>query len=229
VSVMFDDSIILSVENLSVGYEKPLVSNLRFFVREGDCLGIVGPNGAGKSTLVRTLLSLIPPLSGSVSFLGEKMEEVKPEKRIRLGYVPQRTTVDLSFPVNLGDVIYMSLVNKLRLNMLSSSTLDDVIQSVLNRFGFDDPNTPLRKLSGGQLQRLLIARAFVNEPILTIMDEPTSNLDPAFTERFYEILAQEKEKGNAFILVSHDVEGISRIVNKCLTISFEGWELKDHA
>jgi len=124
---MFDDSIILSVENLSVGYEKPLVSNLRFFVREGDCLGIVGPNGAGKSTLVRTLLGLIPPLSGSVSFLGEKMEEVKPEKRIRLGYVPQRTTVDLSFPVNLRDVIYMSLVNKIRLNMLSSSALDDVI------------------------------------------------------------------------------------------------------
>jgi len=82
VSVMFDDSIILSVENLSVGYEKPLVSNLRFFVREGDCLGIVGPNGAGKSTLVRTLLGLIPPLSGSVSFLGEKMEEVKPRKEL---------------------------------------------------------------------------------------------------------------------------------------------------
>lgn len=228
-SAMVDESIVLSVENLSVGYGKPLVNNLRFFIKPGDCLGIVGPNGAGKSTLVRTILGLIPPLSGSVSFLGEKVEELGPKKKIKLGYVPQRTTVDLSFPVSLRDVIYMSLVNKLRLGMLMSSSVDDLIQAVLSRFGFNDPSTPLRKLSGGQLQRLLIARAFVNEPLLTIMDEPTSNLDPAFTDEFYEVLAEEKEKGKAFILVSHDVEGISRIMNKCLTINFEGWELKDHA
>jgi ABC-type Mn2+/Zn2+ transport system ATPase subunit len=220
--------LILSVENLTIGYEKPLVSNLRFYLNEGESMGIIGPNGAGKSTLVRTILGLITPLSGAVTFLGQNIANLDRKTRLKLSYVPQRVSIDLSFPVTLRDVIYMSLLPRIKAGELQKTDVEDKVSQVLKRFGFNDPMMPLRMLSGGQVQRLLIARALVNDPLLTIMDEPTSNLDPGFTDQFYEIIQREKEKGRAFILVSHDLEGVLSVVDRCLIINFEGWELREH-
>lgn len=224
-----NEQTLLSVDNLTVGYDKPLISSISFQITHGQSLGIIGPNGAGKSTLVRTILGLQMPLEGSVSFLGSPVRALRADQRILLSYVPQRATVDLSFPVTLHDVVYMSLLTQMRLGKMTIEEVDARIQSVLSRFGFNDIYVPLRKLSGGQLQRLLIARALVNEPMLTIMDEPTSNLDPAFTDAFYNILDEGKKHGKAFIIVSHDLEGVRKVVDKCLIINFDSWELREHA
>jgi len=196
--------VLLRFEQVSLGYQKPLLPPIDFSVKAGVFLGVVGPNGSGKSTLLKTLCGIIPPLAGNIAW---------PGGRARIGYVPQRNAIDSIWPISarevvaLGRVPSLSLFGQLRRKHFEQA--DETLKSVgLAGLG----HRPFRELSGGQRQRVLLARALAIEPSLLVLDEPTSALDPVGEQRLLGDLARlNEDKGIAVVVVSHQLSLTARI------------------
>jgi zinc transport system ATP-binding protein len=184
------------------------VPAIEWVVEPRDYVAVLGPNGSGKTTLAKILLGLLQPARGSVRVLG-----VPPERaRGRVGYVPQRAQFDPDFPILVREVVRMGRLRRDR---------------VLHRLGADDRAAvdraldvvemgslaarPIGALSGGQLQRVLIARALAQGPELLLLDEPTASLDERIGTGVWELL-QELSKSLTVIVISHDIGAISRHV-----------------
>ena len=171
-------------------------------VDEKSILAIIGPNGGGKTTLLRAILGIVKPGRGSVLVFGEKPEKA----RTRTGYVPQFSLLDRRFPATVYEVIKMGTYGKKDTEKNVEKALDVMeIEELRNR--------RIGELSGGQLQRTLIARALVREPELLLLDEPTASIDYEAKTSFYELLPELKEK-MAIIIVTHDVGALSEHVEK---------------
>jgi ABC-type Mn2+/Zn2+ transport system ATPase subunit len=187
----------LSTEQLYVGYRrKPLLSDpLDLHIEPGHFWGIVGPNGAGKTTLLKTLLGLIPPISGRV---------IKPAA-LRIGYVPQRNQLNTIFPLNVFDLVSMGLLNRSGIQWRLPRSQHQRVIEWIERVGLaPQHNTLLRELSGGQRQRALVARALVNDPDLLILDEPTDGLDLLAESDLFSLIEKLRETRQlSIIIVSH--------------------------
>ncbi len=180
--------------------------NLR--LDEGDYLGLIGPNGSGKSTLLRVILGLLSPDRGSVRVLGESPARA----RGRIGYVPQYTRFDASFPVNVLDVVLMGRIGSRGLFRQPSQRDRDVALSSLDKVEMGDrAGRQIGRLSGGELQRVMIARALAVEPRLLLLDEPTASLDTRVGVSVFELL-KDLAQAITLVLVSHDIGVISRYV-----------------
>jgi len=187
---------------------RPVLEAVNLRLDEGDYLGLIGPNGSGKSTLLRVILGLLSPDRGSVRVLGESPARA----RGRLGYVPQYTRFDASFPVNVLDVVLMGRIGSRGPFRQPSKRDRDVALSSLDKVEMaDQAGRQIGRLSGGELQRVMIARALAVEPILLLLDEPTASLDTRVGVSVFELL---KDLANeiTLVLVSHDVGVISRYV-----------------
>jgi len=171
-------------------------------------LGLIGPNGAGKTVLLRTILGLVKPDSGSVSVLG-----VSPLKaRGSVGYVPQYARFDADYPIRVRDVVLMGRLARQKLFSNYSAADLQKVEEVLTQVGMADTvDREIAKLSGGELQRVLIARALASEPALLLLDEPTASLDTRIGKSVYELLS-ELAKKISIILVSHDIGVIAAYV-----------------
>ena len=196
----------IELRNLSYSYDgTPVVENANLTVRCGEFVTIVGPNGGGKTTLLRLVLGLLRPDSGSVRVFGCQPEESKP----RMGYVPQHSDIDPSFPATVLDVVLMGRLGRTRRFGMytredvaaAMAALSDVEMAELSR-------KPFSRLSGGQRQRTLIARALASQPDVLLLDEPTASLDIAMEQELYEILLRLKER-LTLLLVSHDLAFVS--------------------
>jgi len=175
---------ILEVSDLSVKFQdRTIIEDVSFKVKRGTTLAIVGPNGAGKTVLFRALLNLVP-------YTGE----IKWEKGVRIGYVPQKLSA-MDIPISVKEF----------LSFKSTSNIGKCLQAVY----LDEKTTSDRALgflSGGQLQRVLIAYALIGDPDVLLFDEPTTGVDLDSEEAIYEMLNQlEKEHGITVLLISHDV------------------------
>lgn len=180
--------------------------NLR--LDEGDYLGLIGPNGSGKSTLLRVILGLLSPDRGSVRVLGESPARA----RGRIGYVPQYTRFDAGFPVDVLDVVLMGRIGSRGLFRQPSQRDRDVALSSLDKVEMaDQAGRQIGRLSGGELQRVMIARALAVEPLLLLLDEPTASLDTRVGVSVFELLKDLADE-ITLVLVSHDVGVISRYV-----------------
>jgi zinc transport system ATP-binding protein len=190
-----------------------------FSVAEGDYLGIMGPNGGGKSTLLKAVLGFIKPVSGLVRLYGEPVN--KKNRRI-MGYVPQFSSVDRTFPVSVLDVVLSGqLKGPLHPFYRSTPEQKDAARYELDRLGIAQlADRQISQLSGGEFQRLLIARSLAASPKILLLDEPTASVDPVSREKIYALLA-EINSTMTIIMVTHDTTAIARNIKKlaCLNSS----------
>ncbi|MGD2088374.1 MAG: ABC transporter ATP-binding protein [Candidatus Aminicenantes bacterium] len=210
---------LLELRSVSAGYNVHLVlKDINLTIYEQDFLGIIGANGSGKTTLIKVLLNLIKPIKGTVRFFFESGE--KPGKQI--GYLPQQNMFDKQFPITVHDVVLSGLSSKV--GVFKSFTREDkiAVDEVLERMSIMDlKKRAIGTLSGGQMQRVFLARALVSSPALLVLDEPDTFVDKSFTKDFYEIL-QELNQQMAIILVSHDLGMISSYVKAIACLNING-------
>lgn len=193
----------LEVHDLTVAYQrKAVLWGIDLVVPRGKLVGIVGPNGAGKSTLIKAALGLIPLSSGWVKIFGE------PARRNlqRVGYVPQRESVDWDFPVTVMDVVLMGRYGHLGLVKRASHRDREIARECLEKVKMlPFANRQIANLSGGQQQRVFLARALAQESDIYFMDEPFSGVDAATEAAIIALLHELKERGKTLMVVHHDL------------------------
>jgi manganese/zinc/iron transport system ATP- binding protein len=193
----------LELHDLTVAYHrKPVLWGIDLVVPPGKLVGIVGPNGAGKSTLIKAALGLVPVSSGWVKIFG-----VPARKNLqRVGYVPQRESVDWDFPVTVMDVVLMGRYGHLGLVKRPSSKDKEIARECLEKVKMlPFANRQIANLSGGQQQRVFLARALAQESDLYFMDEPFAGVDAATESAIITLLHELKDKGKTLMVVHHDL------------------------
>lgn len=196
----------LEVRDLTVAYrEKPVLWDVDLQVPVGQLCAIVGPNGAGKSTLIKAVLGLIPKASGQVKFFGQTLVEA----RSRIGYVPQRGSVDWDFPTSVLDVVVMGLYGKLGWFRRPGKLERDAALRCLEQVSMSEfAGRQISQLSGGQQQRVFLARALAQDSDLYFMDEPFAGVDAVTEDAILKVLHELKEHGKTVVVVHHDLETV---------------------
>jgi len=202
---------IVRLEDIRVNYgDIPALEDVTLSIFQHDFLGIIGPNGGGKSTLLKVMLGLVKPDSGSVSVFDKPPEQV----RSRIGYVSQRPAFDRDFPASVWDVVMMGRYGRTGLFRRYNGEDRTAAEKALVRVGMlDHGNKQIGRLSGGEQQRVFVARALVAEPELLLLDEPTASIDSNMQTEFYELL-EELKKSLTIVMVSHDIGAVSIYVDK---------------
>ncbi len=214
---------ILQIDNLDFAYGEQLVlKHVNLHMERGSTLGVIGPNGGGKTTLIRLLIGLLKPTRGRI-----RVDDAVPAEAVRrgdvIGYLPQNPQVPGNFPINVRQVIRLGLVGKT--GMLRSHAREDLdfVESLIERVGIAElAGQPVGKLSGGQLQRVYIARALAARPKLLLLDEPTTGIDRIGQERFLDFIRALKSEMNlSVVFVSHDLRAVSSISDRiaCLNVT----------
>jgi zinc transport system ATP-binding protein len=187
---------LLEIKKLSAGYDgRTVLKEVNLIVHRSDFLGIIGPNGGGKTTLMKCILGLLKPTAG----------EILRAPALKIGYLPQYTTIDRKFPISVEEVILSGLSSQKSLTSRFTAEQREKARSVITHMGLEGlEHRPIGELSGGQMQRALLGRAVISDPELVILDEPNTYIDKRFEARLYELLA-EINHTSAIILVSHDI------------------------
>jgi manganese/zinc/iron transport system ATP- binding protein len=194
----------LEVHDLTVSYQrKPVLWNIDLAVPEGKLVGIIGPNGAGKSTLIKAMLGLLPPSSGWVQVYGKPIEQ----QRDKVAYVPQRESVDWTFPVTALDVVLMGRYGRLRWWQRVSPQDVRIARECLGQVGMlAYAGRQISNLSGGQQQRVFLARALTQESRIYLMDEPFAGVDAATEAAIVTIMKALRRAGKTVMVVNHDLQ-----------------------
>ena len=210
---------IVEINNLTVQYpDVKALDDVSFTVNQGDFLGIIGPNGAGKSTLFDVMLNLNTKYQGTLKFFGEDIKKSKKYLK-EIGYVPQKPIFEKNFPATVNDVVRMGLRTE-----SDENKIDEILQQL---WIHELSNRRIGELSGGQLQRVFIAKALVNNPKILILDEPVTGIYQQSIELFYSILRELNSKQKITIIwSSHDLDAVNQLANHvaCLnrTLFFHG-------
>ncbi len=200
------------IEDLSVYYGRnPALTDVRLDVEEGEYLGIIGPNGGGKSTLLKAILGLVPPAKGVVEVFGA----APGGGRAAIGYVPQFAALDRRFPITLLEVVLTGRLKKGLSPFFAYSKEDrEAARALIEQVGLAAlAARRLSDLSGGEFQKMLIARALAVNPKLLLLDEPTASVDAASREQIYSLL-WELNRRMTIILVTHDLLAVSSQVRR---------------
>lgn len=208
---------VLSVKELSASYLKnKVLDDVNFEIEPGTLTAIVGPNGAGKSTLLKVILELHPKLSGTVSFF----ETTYKKARSRIGYVPQRGSVDWDFPTNALDVVLMGLYGQIGWLKWPKRSHRDMAMNALEKMGMADyAKRQISQLSGGQQQRVFLARALVQDAELYFLDEPLAGVDAATERAIMDTLKILKSKGRTVMVVHHDLQTVEDYFDHVLLLN----------
>ena len=211
---------LFQVNNLTLGYEKEVViKDISFEVNDKDFIIITGKNGAGKSTLIKGILGLIKPMGGEIIF-DESL------KRKNIGYMPQETKVDASFPASVFEIVLSGTINKMGFHpFYNQRQKNRAIEALKILNIYDIKNRSFQNLSGGQRQKTLLARSLCATDKLLILDEPSNNLDQTSREEFYLLLMKlNKELGITIIMISHDQDIDKILGTKQLIIKDNSYE-----
>ena len=205
-----DSPDVVAMDNVSFSYGKGLVlKDVSLTLRKGDFVGVIGPNGGGKTTLLRLMLGVIKPTQGSVWLLGENPTR----SRIRAGYVPQETSSNKLFPISVFEVVLMgTMAGRGLFHAYTREDRDRAVASLeeLNIASLKDKT--IGDLSGGQRQKVLLARALVAAPSILFLDEPTSSVDSCGQDDLYERLRTLNARGTTVLLVTHNVGAVSSYI-----------------
>lgn len=200
---------LLSVKNLNVEFEgRKIIQDFSFDIEKGETVAFIGPNGAGKTILFKALLSLIP-------YHGE----IKWKENVKIGYVPQRLSIDRNFPLSAGDIFDFEKISRSKAKLLLH-----LMGAGLGPAGEEKYKDIFKErvgiLSGGEFQRLLIAWAVAEEPDVLLFDEPTAGVDIGAEETIYQTLAKlQKIKGFTILLISHDVNVVYKYATKVICVN----------
>lgn len=198
------NDIAIEVKNLFVNFARySALENLNLSIPGGCFVSVVGPNGAGKTTFLKVILGLLKPNQGSITILGKQTDELSP---FDLGYVPQIKTLDRSFPALPIELVSTGLKAKWPGKMKKSDKAP--VLETLERVGAGNlAERPLNKLSGGELQRIYLARALIRKPKVLVLDEPATGIDWIGEKDIHKIIDEYKNEYNAtIIMVTHDWE-----------------------
>jgi zinc transport system ATP-binding protein len=199
---------IIEIKNMSFSYFKdyPVLKDISLNIHYGDYLGIIGPNGGGKSTLIKLILGLLKPDAGTIKVFANSV-----------GYVAQKTNdIDSRFPVTVYDVVSMGRFPQKGLFKSLNKTDREIIDKALAQVKMANfKNRLIGNLSGGQEQKVYIARALAQESQIIFLDEPTSGVDEASRHDFYQLLKKlNQDLGITLVLISHDIDMITREVTE---------------
>lgn len=209
---------VITIEDVSFTYDgPPVLTGVTLAVEQGEMLGIVGPNGGGKSTLLKIVLGLLKPDTGKVTVLGHPPRQGREE----IGYVPQSTSFPRDFPISVEEAVLMGRLGRTRFlggytrrdREVATEVMEMTEVCILRE-------RRLGELSGGQLQRVLVARALAGRPRILILDEPTSHMDLRLEEDIFDLLKKLNAEMTV-VVVSHDLGFISHYVTRtaCLNRS----------
>jgi zinc transport system ATP-binding protein len=200
----------IEINKVSFEYSKEtsVINNVSFTIPEKETTILIGPNGSGKTTLLKIMIGLLKPTSGTVLIYGEKPKDM----RDIIGYVPQKLYFDTTFPITVLEFLNVPHNNS-----------EDKIFNILESVGAKDiMSARLGELSGGQLQRVLIARSLLGNPKIIFLDEPVSGIDIGGEKNFYELIKSVQEKHDVtVVMVSHEVNIVSQIATQVICINKE--------
>jgi ABC-type Mn2+/Zn2+ transport system ATPase subunit len=200
----------IDVRGLKVSFGgQPILRGVNLKVPKGSVVALIGPNGSGKTTLLRCLLGLQQADAGSVKILGESnLAKAMP----RVGYVPQKLLLERSFILSVREFLSLRLAASKNWFWHSRKTSDDLIRATMAEIGVEPLlDRPIAALSGGQLQRVLIAFSLLKAPELLLLDEPTAGVDSPGEDTFYDLITRiHKHHGMTVVLVSHDLSMVYR-------------------
>jgi manganese/zinc/iron transport system ATP- binding protein len=208
---------LLDVHDLTVAYHrKPVLWDVDWSLDRAALVAVVGPNGAGKSTLIKAILGLVPTTSGAVRVFGQPVDRV----RRRIGYVPQRETVDWDFPVSVLDVVLMGTYGRLGWFRRPGRSQREWALACLADVGLSDfANRQIGQLSGGQQQRTFIARALAQRADIYFMDEPMAGVDAATERLVIRVLERLRGEGKTVIAVHHDLRTVAEYFDRVVLLN----------
>jgi ABC-type Mn2+/Zn2+ transport system ATPase subunit len=203
------------LDRVAVGYGRNVVlSDVQLTINRGSFTGLLGANGSGKSTLIKTILGIISPVAGRITFA-----PIDGRQPI-FGYVPQRESLDPIYLLSSFAVVLMGASGRVAPGLRCNSTEKEFAHQCLQRTGVADlSRRRFSELSGGQKQRVLIARALAARPDLLLLDEPTAGIDAAATAAIMELLQRlHSEKGLTILMVNHDLQAVRKTVREVIWI-----------
>lgn len=205
---------IFKFNNVSLGYGSHIIlKEVSLNVERGQYIGLVGANGAGKSTLLKAIIGSLKPLSGEITFFDDHGNTVK--RLTKLGYMPQHQSLELLFPLSVFDVVLMGRYPQMGWSIWPRSADKEAVFQALERVKMQDfSSRHISELSGGQLQRVLMARAIVSEPELLLLDEPTNGMDLGASQDTLNVVNDLHKQGITVIIVTHILEIIAKNAQK---------------
>ena len=204
---------LIELKNLSLGYDNHIViKNINMVIEDNDFICIVGPNGSGKSTLVKGILGLIKPKKGKVIYNNLKQNFI--------GYMPQETKVDSNFPASVYEIVLSGTLNNLGLKSFYTKKEKELALKNLKLIGIEKlKNKNFSDLSGGQRQKVLLARSLCATSKLLILDEPSNNLDTKSKKELYKLVVDLNKNHNiTIIMITHDLDHDNLLGNKILSL-----------
>jgi zinc transport system ATP-binding protein len=214
---------IVDISDLAFNYgSTPALKQVSIQIERGTTVGLIGPNGGGKTTLVKLLIGSLEPARGSIAIDGMAPAKAVSRGNV-IGYLPQNPALPDRFPLSVRQTVHLGLAGKTGLFRNYAKADIEFADFLMERTDVADlANRPIGQLSGGQLQRVFIARALAPRPRILLLDEPTTGVDRRHQQGFIEfLLALKKELGLTVIMVSHDLRAVSAIADRiaCLNLT----------
>jgi manganese/zinc/iron transport system ATP- binding protein len=208
---------ILDVHDVTVAYHrKPVLWDVDLELHEPKLAAVIGPNGAGKSTLIKAILGLVPLASGTIEIFGGPVGR----ERRRVGYVPQRESVDWEFPVSVLDVVLMGTYGRLGWFRRPGAAEWACARECLDKVGLADlERQQIGQLSGGQQQRTFLARALAQRADIYFMDEPLAGVDASTERVIFSLLKELRDQGKTVIVVHHDLRTVPRYFDHVILLN----------
>ena len=207
----------IEVHDMTVAYRvQPVLWDIDLHLPEGKLIAIVGPNGAGKSTLLKSMLGLVKPVTGWVKIFGESYDD----QRSRVGYVPQRESVDWDFPTTALDVVTMGLYGKVGWFRRPSKRHRELALDALDKVALASfADRQISQLSGGQQQRVFLARALAQDADLYLMDEPFAGVDATTERAILELMRGLRDQGRTVVAVHHDLQTVAEYFDHLVLVN----------
>ena len=206
----------IEVDDVTFGYapHKPILRNVSVKISKGKFVGLLGPSGSGKSTLLKIIIGLHKPWKGTIRFFGNSSTDSYAYSSKSIGYVPQVESIDWNFPVTVKEVIGMGIWDRSGITPWFSKDVDVMVGVILDDLGIYNSefrNRQIRELSGGEQQRVFLARALIRKPTILVLDEPISGVDYNTREKIMEILRSlNHDLDMTIIMTTHDLGGIGK-------------------
>ncbi|OLZ66582.1 ABC transporter [Streptomyces sp. IMTB 2501] len=195
---------------------RPVLRGIDLTVGRGEVVALLGANGSGKSTAIRTIIGQVPASGGTIELFGTPRRAFRDWARV--GYVPQRTTAAGGVPATVTEIVSSGRLSRTRFGVFRKADRE-AVRRALELVGMADrAKDSVNALSGGQHQRVLIARALVAEPELLIMDEPMAGVDLASQEILAQTLREQVERGTTVLLVLHELGPLEPLIDRAVVL-----------